>query len=353
MTRYLLCRPHGGLNDVLCQIEKCWRHASSFDRVLIIDFFGNQFFEEFFGLLEIRAGSNQVVINPSSALLEEMNSGSVFPRNLAGRLTSYHPTVKPTRNRSELFDSETATRLSFDMSRDHSEDVLLHHSGGGGTLSFAAINRFVVPKTAASAITQVNSGLPDKFHAAHIRGTDLQTDYETFLRRLRNRPKALPLLLLTDSETVKNYARSIFPADQLLLTRAGASSNDSPIHRTVGLKGRKLAREEALLLLADLHAVTRAESFCYTSIIQKYPTSRPKFSGLSLLMGYLASSRNSTLFGDNPQRKKTRVIYIDSLSNKFRLLIFKALSPFRSRLRRLTRRRLASNPAFSPSRALN
>jgi hypothetical protein len=35
--RYLLCRPHGGLNDTLCQIEKCWKYALKSDRVLIID----------------------------------------------------------------------------------------------------------------------------------------------------------------------------------------------------------------------------------------------------------------------------------------------------------------------------
>jgi hypothetical protein len=35
--RFVLCMPAGGLNDVLCQIEKCWRYAERHGRKLVID----------------------------------------------------------------------------------------------------------------------------------------------------------------------------------------------------------------------------------------------------------------------------------------------------------------------------
>ncbi|MEY3069700.1 MAG: hypothetical protein RLZZ456_1399 [Pseudomonadota bacterium] len=35
--RYLLCRPEGGFNDMLCQIELCWHYAEANGRTLIVD----------------------------------------------------------------------------------------------------------------------------------------------------------------------------------------------------------------------------------------------------------------------------------------------------------------------------
>lgn len=35
--RYLLCRPRGGINDTLNQIELCWRYARSYNRILVVD----------------------------------------------------------------------------------------------------------------------------------------------------------------------------------------------------------------------------------------------------------------------------------------------------------------------------
>ena len=33
----VLCRPEGGFNDILCQIELCWRYADAHERVLVVD----------------------------------------------------------------------------------------------------------------------------------------------------------------------------------------------------------------------------------------------------------------------------------------------------------------------------
>ena len=35
--KYILCRPVGGLNDIFCQIEKCWQYAEKYNRILIVD----------------------------------------------------------------------------------------------------------------------------------------------------------------------------------------------------------------------------------------------------------------------------------------------------------------------------
>src|SRR5947209_3468047 len=35
--RLLLCRPQGGLNDMLCQIEKCCQYADRVGRTVIVD----------------------------------------------------------------------------------------------------------------------------------------------------------------------------------------------------------------------------------------------------------------------------------------------------------------------------
>lgn len=36
-NRLLLCRPLGGLNDILCQIESCCRYAERFGRTVVVE----------------------------------------------------------------------------------------------------------------------------------------------------------------------------------------------------------------------------------------------------------------------------------------------------------------------------
>jgi hypothetical protein len=37
LDRLVLCRPQGGLNDVLCQIERVCQYAEAFNRTVVID----------------------------------------------------------------------------------------------------------------------------------------------------------------------------------------------------------------------------------------------------------------------------------------------------------------------------
>ena len=37
MTKYVICRPHGGMNDSLDVVEQCWRYAERYDRRLLVD----------------------------------------------------------------------------------------------------------------------------------------------------------------------------------------------------------------------------------------------------------------------------------------------------------------------------
>jgi hypothetical protein len=37
LPRLLVCRPQGGLKDMLCQIEQCCRYAERFDRTVLVE----------------------------------------------------------------------------------------------------------------------------------------------------------------------------------------------------------------------------------------------------------------------------------------------------------------------------
>jgi hypothetical protein len=50
--RWVLYRPRGGLNDMLCHVEKCWAYAEKFSRRLVVDVNSRTTFSALFTLLE-------------------------------------------------------------------------------------------------------------------------------------------------------------------------------------------------------------------------------------------------------------------------------------------------------------
>lgn len=91
-AKYLLCRPRGGLNDTLSQIEKCWRYADSHDRILIVDteyLISYGIGIAFDKIFKLKKHSENVLLKLDPLLRAELNLASVFPSPLKSRIDSY------------------------------------------------------------------------------------------------------------------------------------------------------------------------------------------------------------------------------------------------------------------------
>lgn len=343
-NKLVLCRPVGGLNDVLCQIEKCWQYCQANQRSLIIDLHHNPFMRRVFEMVEFQPSPFEIVVNPNRAVLERLKAESTYPKEVQGRLNSYKPSRVATRNRSEFYDSDSRVRLTFDFRKSYSETVLLHHSGGGGSLSFSSVQRLSLPLSVHREVSGLLAHLPGSYSACHVRATDLQTDFKRFLSTVLRRSKGSPMLLCTDNEKVRDHAKSLWPEGSLFTIGSHEAAQGEPIHRTPLIFDPDTARAEAFSLLAELAAVSRARKFYYTSILDSGATHRPKFSGLSLLMAFLARNPDKSPFPANVAiRGRGRVIYLDSFWAKLKLAIFQSTRTIRSSRRRFVRASRRSN----------
>lgn len=336
--KVVLCRPLGGFNDVLCQIEKCWSYAERFGRELVVDFGVNPFMEHVFRLLEPLSPSISVTFHPSQSVLKKLNGLEAYPSGVSGRLHRYEAVAKKGRPRAESYDQETGQKISFDFSRDYSEPLLVHHSGGGGTASFRGIRRFTLSDKARIAIQEFLPNLPESYFSAHVRATDYQTNYKDFFRRLYRQARGHQILLCSDNAEVLRYAQQIFPEERLFTFAPAEVPEGEPIHRVVNKHGIETSKRAATQLLAELWAVAHSERFFYTSVVPRKARLRQLFSGLSVLYAHLVTHRKSipmlaTSVHDLAPGKAT---YLASFWEKFGHRVFEKTTALRRLVRRIT-----------------
>lgn len=137
--RYLLCRPHGGLNDTLCQIEKCWKYASKSNRILIIDTRNSGLHAHFSEFFELRKKSSKFIFDTDQETFEFLNGLTCHPIELRGKLHIMGLALFTPAN--FVLKSNPSIHLSFDFSKEYEHAVLVHEQCGGGRLSMDLLEK--------------------------------------------------------------------------------------------------------------------------------------------------------------------------------------------------------------------
>lgn len=109
--KYLLCRPLGGLNDILCQINYCYNYCIKFNRILLIDtsflYEHNSFscsFDKYFDF--IKKVKIQIITNKEQIYdIIGDNNKSVYPSLLKNSIFNYEITYIKNLNAKEQFQS--------------------------------------------------------------------------------------------------------------------------------------------------------------------------------------------------------------------------------------------------------
>ncbi len=280
-VRYLLCRPNGGLNDTLVQLELCRLYAARFGRRLIVDISRSGLrlpFAEVFAPLQ---DFGPPVVAWSPHLARELDRcTSVRPSALAGRISTYVSVWD-----AELGDTverDTRQRIVFDLDRDHPETLLVHEKPGGGKRGFGFLRHVALAPWIADAVAMRVLPLGGDYDAVHVRNTDLSTDYVRLFQRCRRLFAGRRVLVCSDSAEVKRRAAQIL-ADSTLLSVA-----DVPDTAGEGLHWSTLSdpRKAAVDLFCDLLAIALSRTFVFTAVEQR-SGSRVGFSGFSVLADML------------------------------------------------------------------
>lgn len=263
-SRWLLCRPRGGLNDSLCQIQKSIIHALRFNRHLIIDTKPSGLRDDFDQYVETVFPFANIKTKLTDSLICQLNQQSCHPRSFQGRLDSYQ--LVYISEICNFIDSQTAERPCISVD-DPPETVLLHDQCGGGQ-GYQALVYFKLLHNVAREIVGRLVQLPANYKAIHIRHADVPFDYHSFLQSVKSQLQGDDVLICTDSHEVLRASQHIL--------------STSTVHQIANIpdtKGEKLHDNPSITnrvtnigALADLIALANAEQAIFPSSPDIYPS---------------------------------------------------------------------------------
>lgn len=291
--KIVLCIPHGGLNDTLCQIEFCRQYAIKFDRTLYLDtrksgLLGD--FSIFFKMLD--SVGIQHISCSSDIDFAQLNKLSAFPSVLDGRLDSYDSYYSPTIRK--IVERISDTPVTFNMDSEYVEDVLVHQQPGGGSKSFALLSHLTLSAPIKEEIRNRLAVLPEKYCAVHVRNTDYKSDYISFFEDIKETVSGTNLLICSDDAEVIAYAKNYFFNSKVFSITTTTLRDQKPLHRASAYKDDNMRILATLNALTDLIALAKSETLHFPKIgkLSASGESTLGTSGFSRLAEYLFLNKN-------------------------------------------------------------
>lgn len=291
-ARYLLCRPHGGLNDSLATINTCWDAAQRTGRVLVIDTSRSSFVSRLDDYFELREPSPTVVLGLSRRVVATLNGLDCAPAGITGRLDTYrvgiqlHETISHLEWRRPV-DADSGALLHVDLSLDHPEPLVVHevYSGAPGSIEMLGRLRLRpwVRRRVRRRLRRVPAG---GYVGVHIRHSDLLTDYESFLAERADSLAGRAVLVCSDDGDVLRRAPGLLPRSTVVSVSDVPPSHGVP-YQTDFHPSRRARRQLAVDTLADLIALGGADEVIYPAIVNCDATS----SGFSRLAADMCERR--------------------------------------------------------------
>lgn len=290
--RLLLCRPQGGLNDMLCQIEVCCRYAELAGRTVVVDthFSGSPYFQDDFGNYFKSTQSKLKLATGEVGV--DLDALSVMPGFLQGRVMTYSPVMGPSGKWSERaqrealtwVDAQTRQPLTFDFTRDHAQELLVHHAYGRNGMAQFALLRLRLKRSVSDELRKRLVMIGPPYDAIHVRHTDYQANYGPALQALRAGPPR-KLFLATDNVDVLHEFRAVLGADRVYSFSALPSKAGEPAHKEDLRADDRFARNSDAILDLLLLALARQ------LVVVKLEGTGPPHSGFSRLAHALWTSK--------------------------------------------------------------
>jgi hypothetical protein len=283
MQRLLLCRPLGGLNDMLCQIELCCRYAERFGRTVIVDtqhskvYFRDRFSDYF--------DSRQVNLLLNVApVLDRLDRLAVFPDFLAGRLSSYQ--VRFEYGQQQFVEDVSGLAPTFDFDIDYAEPLIVHDACGGGEYGIGALARLRLRQELSDALLERLGRIGPRYLGVHVRNTDYRARYEQTLTPDKLEP-CLPILLATDNRDTVAWFRAVFGAERIFALAGLPATAGERLHHIGDPALAYQRNRDAILDLVMLALASRL----YLFELEPNPHGA-KYSGFSALAANLHSDES-------------------------------------------------------------
>ena len=282
-NRWLLCIPHGGLNDTFSQIELCWQYAARYNRILVLDTTQSGIFRPFSDYFTIKSPPIRIA-EYSTEIESKLNVLNCRPLSLTGKIGTYKSAYSSSiRN---FVDKTSDAILSFDFSFDHPEQLLVHEQCGSYVATQAILDHIVIAPQTLPRVLDGLARLPSNYLGIHIRNTDYQTDYKKFFKTIYPDMIGNPLLICSDDGAVIQFAKMYFEESSVLTTSDQLNFASGPLHKFDTHQNDMQRHKAVLLAITDLLALAGATKL--------YTTKNNKgfFSGFSRLAEYINKNRS-------------------------------------------------------------
>jgi tetratricopeptide (TPR) repeat protein len=284
IEKFLLCRPHGGLNDTLCQIEKCWKYAEKFGRTLIIDTLNSGLLAEFSEFFSPRNSLTKVHFSLSEKQLRFLDSLTSFPHFAQGKLKTYFAVYSV--DLGNYMDRETYEILTFNFDKNYDELVLIHEQSDGGDLSFDLFNRISISENIRPIVLDRIQHLGHDYLAIHVRNTDYQTQYKDLFRDVYPYVNNKSLLICSDDAEVISHAKNFFTLSNVLTSSQTPQTGNKPLHLSTTHSDDEQRKKATINSIIDLIALGRSSKLYFANVTAGHS------SGFSRLAMYLCQNKN-------------------------------------------------------------
>lgn len=221
----MLCRPRGGLNDMLNQIHVCWRYARRSRRTLVLDTRWSGLLEPFDRYFELRRDSRRILLTPTA------NDAFVRALRAARPTLIDQSSPSPLDASGDTYrDAATGESLTSDLSSDHPDDVLVHERHGGGASGPDVLRRLRLTREVASEITRRLTALPRPYTAIHVRNTDLTSDYRAFIAEQAPQLSGRTIAIATDDGRVLDHAEEAIADARIVRLTTTPRSDGRQLH---------------------------------------------------------------------------------------------------------------------------
>lgn len=272
-NRFLLCRPLGGLNDVLCQIEYARRIAKRAHRKLIVQTepgspslrhrFGRPFSELFFSL------DQRISVD-----LSQLKSGLAQSTNIYPKRYQLLGTWLDVSLEERTGGSEVQCRLEKNPPRE--PDLVVHEGFGGGTASFRLLEHLNISPNVLDPTLELVRELPNLCAAVHFRNTDYKSSYERLKEAVERVDTGSSILIATDDDSVLARLREDYSSREFI-------SASSVVKQASPRSPVEAALQEMILLASCSHLELVPLDIGESSI--------PNFSGFGRLTQHIWTVR--------------------------------------------------------------
>lgn len=266
---YLLCRPLGGLNDCLCQVEYCRKLAVKSKRTLVVQTMsGNpelthRFDNDFYNLFEFDKSVNQIPFDKFRN--DILPTDTTYPH-------FYNPMQKNIDYPLQMFHEFDSFKLASKNLKSKKENHVVHECDGGGLTSANLLTLLKLKKHLFDPLTSLN--LSDLNVGLHFRSSDYVTSFSNLEKAVLSIDPNFKVYICSDNKQVFNYLQERFPNRKFI--RLSNCVQDSIL--------RNMSNVEQALL--DLLIVSMCKELLVLPL-QQTNNQTPKFSGFTRLAKHI------------------------------------------------------------------